>query len=68
MDDSTLQKSPVALLMGRTDYFTSEQEATQFYEKIPNKDKRLKFYEAGHGLPPEYINDVINWITTHNKK
>lgn len=65
---SAYQKSPVALLMGRTDYFTSEDEATQFYKKIPNTDKQLKFYEAGHGLPGEYINDVIEWITAHNKK
>jgi len=65
---ATFQKSPVALLMGRTDYFTSEEEATVFFDGIPNNDKHLKFYESGHSLPSEYINDVIEWITTHNKK
>ena len=60
-------KTPTSLIMGRTDPFTSEQAATEFYSDIPLKDKNLKFYEAGHGLPPEYINDAIAWIIAHNK-
>ena len=52
---STFHKSPVALLMGRTDYFTTEEEVYQFFNGIQNKDKYLKFYETGHDLPrPEY--------------
>ena len=65
---ASLQKSPTTLLMGRTDFFTSEQEAKEFYDRIPLKDKNLKFYEAGHSLPPESISDVVEWIIAHNKK
>lgn len=65
---SQFLNTPTSLIMGRTDPFTSEQVITEFYDDIPLKDKKLIFYEAGHGLPPEYINDVIEWITTHNNK
>ena len=65
---ATDQKSPVALLMGKTDFFIPEQEARAFYDEILIDDKKLKFYDSGHELPDAYIEDVINWITQHNKK
>lgn len=60
------QKSPIAMLMGRTDSFISVNEAREFYEQIQINDKNLKFYESGHELPTNYIHDVISWITQHN--
>ena len=65
---ATDQKSPVAMLMGKTDFITPEQEARTFYDDISIEDKKLKFYDSGHELPNAYIEDVINWITQHNKK
>lgn len=65
---ATDQKSPVLLLMGKTDLFISMDEAREFYSQIPVKDKKLKFYDSGHELPNDYIEDVISWITQHNKK
>jgi esterase/lipase len=65
---ATNQKSPVALLMGKTDFFIPEKEARTFYNEISIDDKKLKFYDSGHELPDAYIEDVINWITQHNKK
>ncbi len=60
------QNSPVALFMGATDFFTSEAEANQFFDEISLRDKYLKFYEAGHGLPSEYQYDVVDWLIKHN--
>lgn len=65
---ATNQKAPVAMLMGKTDFFIPEQEARTFYDDILIEDKKLKFYDSGHELPNAYIEDVINWITQHNKK
>ena len=62
------QKSPVAMLMGKTDFFIPEKEARAFYGDISIEDKKLKFYDSGHELPNAYIEDVINWIAQHNKK
>ena len=60
------QKSPLALLMGNDDFFIPVQEAREFYEKISLDDKSLKFYNSGHELPGEYIDDVIDWLEQHN--
>jgi pimeloyl-ACP methyl ester carboxylesterase len=62
------QKSPVALLMGKTDFFIPEQEARTYYDEILIDDKKIKFYDSGHELPDQYIEDVINWITQQNKE
>ena len=65
---ATNQKAPVAMLMGKTDFFIPEQEARAFYDDILIEDKKLKFYDSGHELPDTYIEDVINWIKQHNVK
>lgn len=65
---ATNQKSPVAMLMGKTDFFIPVHEAQSFYNAIPNDAKQLKFYDSGHELADKYIEDVIKWIVKHNKK
>lgn len=64
---ATNQKSPVAMLMGKTDPYIPVDEAKEFYKQIPIENKKLKIYDSGHELPTEYINDVINWIIQYNK-
>ena len=61
------QKSPLCLLMGKTDKYYTEKEAKDFFNKIPIKDKKLKIYNTEHFLPDLFVKDAINWITTHNK-
>lgn len=63
---ATDQKSPIVMLMGKTDFFITMDEAREFYKRISIDDKKLKFYESGHELPTNYISDVISWITQHN--
>jgi len=65
---SSFQQAPVILLMGKTDYFTTVNEGNSFIDGVKIKDKEIKFYDAGHGLPNEYIDDALVWITTHNKR
>ena len=60
-----LQKAPITLLMGTKDVWYTKEEAEDFFDKITIKDKSLKFYESGHYLPGEFINDVIQSL---NKK
>ena len=60
------QKVPIMLLMGSKDWFASKEEVTSFMEQVPTRDKRVKFFDAGHILPSEYKADVINWILDHN--
>lgn len=64
---ATDQKSPIVMLMGKTDRGIPVAEAREFYTKIPIDNKKLKFYDSGHELPNDYINEVISWIIQHNK-
>ena len=61
------QNVPITLLMGRHDFFTTEEEATEFFEKIPTEDKQLKYFDSGHILPNDYKTDAIQWITNHDR-
>ena len=56
---ATLQKAPIALFMGTKDGWYTKEEAQDFFDKITIKGKSIKFYESGHYLPDEFINDVI---------
>lgn len=62
----TNQKAPLAMLMGKSDFFIPEDEAKAFYNNLRLEDKELKFYDSGHELPDAYVEDVVQWITEHN--
>lgn len=61
-----LQYSPILLLMGKKDYFSTEEEVSGFFEKVPTNEKKLKYFDSGHILPNEYKIDAIQWITNHD--
>jgi len=63
---ANLQKSPILLLMGKRDFFYTENEVSSFIEDVPTTKKELKYFDAGHILPNEYKIDAIRWITKHN--
>lgn len=60
------QDSPIMLLMGKNDFFTTENEARQFYNSVPIEEKELKYFDSGHILPNTYKLDVIRWITRYH--
>jgi dienelactone hydrolase len=63
---SIFQKSPIMLLMGNNDFFYTEEEVSSFFENVPIKEKKIKYFDSGHILPNEYKTDAIGWITKHN--
>jgi dienelactone hydrolase len=56
---------PILYLMGTTDVYYTKEEAEEMVSTIPGTAKQLKFFESGHQLPPEYIDDAIAWMRTH---
>ena len=66
MKYAELQSSPILLLMGKKDYFSTEEEVSGFFEKVPTNEKKLKYFDSGHILPNEYKIDAIQWIVNHN--
>ena len=67
MTYGNLQSSPILLLMGNQDFFSTEEEVSEFFDKIPIQDKKLKYFDSGHILPNEYKLDAIKWIVDHKK-
>lgn len=59
------QTAPVALFMGKEDFFYTAEEVAQFYKKIPVENKQLKNYNSGHVLPDNFVKDVIGWIRSN---
>ena len=66
MKYAKLQSTPIILLMGKKDFFSTEEEVSDFFEKVPTKDKEVKYFDSGHILPNDYKIDAIKWITNHN--
>jgi dienelactone hydrolase len=56
---------PILYLMGTTDIYYTKAEAEEMVATIPGTAKQLKFFESGHQLPPEYIDDALAWMRTH---
>lgn len=59
-------ETPVMLLMGKSDFFTTVDEASAFFKEVPVKEKEIKFFDSGHILPNAYRVDAIRWITAYN--
>ncbi len=56
---------PYLMLMGRTDTMCPVDLANQLFDLIPSEHKELLFFESGHRLPSDYVNDAIKWFKTH---
>lgn len=67
MKYADLQTSPILLLMGKNDFFTTPKEVSDFFENIKIEEKELKYFDSGHILPNEYKLDALRWITKHSK-
>ena len=66
MKYAQLLKSPTMLLMGKKDYYYTDEEVSEFFEGISTDKKELKYFNSGHVLPREYKTDAVGWITKHN--
>jgi dienelactone hydrolase len=57
-------RSSVLLQIGRTDWLSSPADARLLRDLIPVEDADLRFYESGHGLPPEFATDAGEWLAS----
>ena len=53
---------PFGMFMGRDDELCNEAQARRLYKLIEGKDTALFFYDAGHRLPVDYVDDAVPWI------
>ncbi|MAT14339.1 MAG: hypothetical protein CMJ46_03620, partial [Planctomyces sp.] len=60
-----LTDRPFLMLMGRTDPLCPEEKARQLRDLMTGEQHELRFFEAGHKLPAEYVPHAVEWIKTH---
>lgn len=53
---------PVLMLMGSNDSMCHPTHARQLLNLIPGEQKELKMFDAGHKLPPTYVEDAVSWM------
>lgn len=53
---------PFLMLMGRSDPACTVAAAQRVHDRIPGEKKRLVFYDSGHRLPAEYVEDARAWL------
>lgn len=55
---------PLLLLIGRDDWLSSPEDARHLLELVPAEERDLRFYDAGHTLPPAFATDAVSWLTS----
>ena len=53
---------PFLMLMGRTDPMCPVEHAKQTIGLIPGPEKNLIFYDSGHKLTSDYVQDAVEWF------
>ncbi len=59
---SELHGRPFLMLMGRSDKYCDAASAQRLYDVISGSMKSLIFYESGHSLPVDYVEDAVKWL------
>ncbi len=54
--------TPILLQIGRTDWLSSPADAELLRDLVPGERASLRFYDAGHRLPPEFAADAAAWL------
>ena len=57
-----LQKAPLTYLVATNDNWYTKEEAQTFFEDIAVEDKVMIFYESGHFLPVDFVDDAIEGV------
>ena len=57
-----LQKAPLTYLVATNDNWYTKEESQTFFEEIAVEDKIIIFYESGHFLPADFVDDAIEGV------
>ncbi len=52
----------ILLQVGRSDWLSSPADAELLRDLVPRELASLRFYDAGHRLPPEFASDAAAWL------
>lgn len=55
-------RTSILLQVGRTDWWSSPDDADTFINLVPPADGKLVLYDAGHVLPAKFASDAAAWL------
>ena len=58
-----LGRVDLLMLMGSRDRYYSTEQAESLFKAVPGNNKELRFFDSGHSLPIEYVEQAVNWIS-----
>ena len=56
---------PFLMMMGREDKLYTEEQGNRLFELIDSNDKNIIWYDSGHRLPVEYVDEAAAWFKEH---
>ena len=57
-----LDQTPLLMMMARKDQFYTVESAQRLFDSVPGPDKTLQFFDSGHSLPVEYVQQAVDWL------
>lgn len=58
---------PTLLQIGRDDWLSSPPDAERLRDLLRSPESTLRFYDAGHSLPPAWTTDAADWLIARLK-
>lgn len=64
-DAAKIESTPVLMINGTSDPLVSPEGALTLFDALATRDKRLIFFPAGHEVPPDGWDAVIEFVRGH---
>lgn len=62
MNYQNITDTPMLMLMGKKDSNYITEDARMLFDQLPVTEKDIIFFNAGHSLPVEYTESVLEWF------
>lgn len=60
-----LSGTPFLMVAAEKDEEIDFAEAQWLFSRLPGENKRFACFDSGHSLPPDYVDVVVNWLTSY---
>ncbi len=57
-----IKNQALCVLAGRRDPLYVDREVRELLEQVPSTHKEVIFYDSGHRLPQQYVDDAAGWV------
>lgn len=62
-----IKNIPWLMIMATKDTYYTQDRAQWLYDLLPTNPKKLIFFDSGHSLPVQYVDEATEWFKMHLK-